>query len=175
MARMSSPNVYQSFYNINVISRVFGVMPLKMMPGDHINGPISRVSKLDYVYSLVLLVMSIVHGILAPVYVLHTIMPRYYKQSIFAVATPASYTNIAEESEISEMVAAMKILSPIVTALSSVCSRLVALAYLHRRFGEFVNVLHNADRLMEATSKWSSSAADAACRTPLQVLDKHLL
>lgn len=176
---MSSSSVYQSFRRINIMSRLFGVMPLKMDPGDQTSRPVCVMSTLDYIYSLVLLIVSIAHGILAPFYVLHTIMPNDYKQSIFTVAYATSMkpadngvgTELYED-EISEMATAMKILNPIMIAVSSICSRLVALTYLHCRFSEFINVLHNTDRLMEANIKMHVSNSS---ETLLQILDKYLL
>lgn len=177
---MSSSSVYQSFRQINLISRIFGVMPLKMVPGDLMSGPICLMSTLDYMYSFILLIVSIVHGILAPFYVLHTIMPYEYKYSIFTSVMlhemrPTAVNEIGteeEEDEINEMATAMKILNPIMISVSSVCSRLVALTFLHRRFSEFITVLHKTDRLMEVTIK---SHVSNASKTFLQTLDKYLL
>lgn len=176
---MSSSSVYQSFRRINIISRIFGVMPMKMDPGDQINGPVCLMSTLDYIYSLVLLIVSIAHGILAPFYVLHTIMPNDYKLSIFTVEFGTSTRPVVngvgtqlDEDEISEMATAMKILNPIMITVSSICSRLVALTYLHCRFSEFINILHNTDRLMEVNIKMHMSDSS---KTLLQILDKYLL
>lgn len=174
---MSSSGVYQSFRLINKISRLFGVMPLKMFPGDQLNGPICVMSTCDYIYSFILLIVSIVHGILAPFYVLHTIMPYDYEFSIFTRASDYRQTvneigSQVDEDEISEMATAMKILNPIMISLSSICSRLVALTFLHRRFSEFITVLHNTDRLMEVTMK---SYVSNASKTFLQTLNKYLL
>lgn len=178
-----SSSVYQSFRWINIISRIFGVMPLKMMPGDLTTGPVCSVSSLDYMYSVALLIASVVHGVLAPFYVLHTIMPYEYEQSIFTVAAPAhaqpqqqntvnEIGSQVDEDEVSEMATAMKILNPIMISVSSICSRLVALAFLHRRFGEFITVLHNTDRLMEVPIRSQVSTVGG---TLLQTLDKYLL
>lgn len=154
-------------------------MPLKIVPGDQASGPVCLMSTWDYIYSFVLLIMSIAHGILAPFYVLHTIMPNDYKQSIFTVAGTTSMRPAINdvgsqfiEDEISEMATAMKILNPIMIALSSICSRLVALTYLHHRFSEFINVLHNTDRLMEVNIKLHVSNSS---KTWLQILDEYLL
>lgn len=174
---MSFSSVYQSFHRINLISRIFGVMPLKMVSGDHISGPICLISKLDYVYSIVLLFVSIVHGILAPYYVLHTTMPELYEHSIFTISSDVQRPINEIEAEIdeddtSEMATIMKILNPIMISMSSICSRLVALTFLHRRFSEFITVLHHTDRLMEDTIKSQVSSAN---KTFLQTLDKYLL
>lgn len=156
-------------------------MPLKMFPGDRISGPTCLLSKLDYAYSVVLLVVSVVHGILAPFYVLHTIMPDEYQHSLFTVASdvlqqqPPPINEIEsepDEDENSEMATVMKILNPIMISLSSICSRLVALTFLHRRFSEFITVLHNTDRLMEVTIK---SHVSTTSITFVQILDKYLL
>jgi len=174
---MSSSSVYQSFRQINIISRIFGVMPLKMIPGDQISGPICLISTFDYVYSVVLLIVSVVHGILAPFYVLHTIMPYAYQHSMFTVALDVqqpinAMESVIDEEEISEMATVMKILNPIMISLSSICSRLVALTFLHRRFSEFITVLHNTDRLMDVTIK---SHVSTASKTFLQTIDTYLL
>lgn len=176
---MSSSSVYQSFRCINIISRIFGVMPLKMDPGDQTNGPVCLMSKLDYIYSLVLLIISIAHGILAPFYILHTIMPKDYKQSIFTVEFETSMKPVVngvgmelEEDEISVLATAMNILNPIMITVSSICSRLVTLTYLHCRLSEFIDILHNTDRLMEVNIKMHMSDSS---KTPLQILDKYLL
>jgi len=173
---MSSSSVYQSFRRINIISRIFGVMPLKMVPGDQISGPICLISTFDYVYSVVLLIVSIAHGILAPFYVLHTIMPYAYQHSMFSVASdvrqPMNDESVIDEDEISEMATVMKILNPIMISLSSICSRMVALTFLHRRFSEFITVLHSTDRLMDVTIK---SHVSTASKTFLQTIDKYLL
>lgn len=157
-------------------------MPLKMTPGDPTTGPVCSVSTLDYAYSLALLVASIAHGILAPFYVLHTIMPYEYEQSIFTVSAPVhappqqntvnEIGSQVDEDEVSEMATAMKILNPIMISVSSICSRVVALAFLHRRFGEFITVLHNTDRLMEVPIRTQVSTVGG---TLLQTLDKYLL
>lgn len=176
---MTSPNVYQSFRCINIMSRIFGVMPLKMMPGDQITGPICLLSKFDYAYSFILLIVSIVHGVMAPFYVLHTNMPHEYEHSIFSVG-PAKKPIVNEtesqldEDEVSEMATAMKILNPIMISISCVCSRLVALTFLHHKFSEFITVLHSTDRLMAATKKTSVSNKTAA-DSYLQTLNKYLL
>lgn len=176
---MPYSSVYQSFRQINIMSRIFGVMPLKMVPGDQISGPICLMSKLDYGYSIVLLFVSIAHGILAPFYVLHTIMPDRYEDSIFTIQSPVQQpTNNESESEepdddeFSDMATIMKILNPIMISVSSVCSRLVALTFLHRRFSEFITVLHNTDRLMEVSIKSQVSSVN---KTFLQTFDKFLL
>lgn len=174
---MSFSSVYQSFRRINMISRIFGVMPLKMVSGDQISGPICLLSKLDYAYSIVLLVVSIIHGILAPFYVLHTLMPDVYENSIFTISSDVrpSIDEIEaelDEDDIGDMATIMKILNPIMISVSSVCSRLVALTFLHRRFSEFITVLHHTDRLMEVTMKSQVSSAN---KTLLQSLDKYLL
>jgi len=174
---MSSSSVYQSFRQINIISRIFGVMPLKMKPGDQISGPVCLISTFDYVYSVVLLIVSVVHGILAPFYVLHTIMPYTYQHSMFTVAFDVqqpinAMESVIDEEEISEMATVMKILNPIMISLSSICSRLVALTFLHRRFSEFITVLHNTDRLMDVTIK---SHVSTASKTFLQTIDTYLL
>lgn len=176
---MTSPSVYQSFRQINIISRIFGVMPLKMVPGDQISGPLCLISTFDYVYSVVLLVVTVAHGVLAPFYVLHTIMPYVYQHSMFSVESdvrhPPAENGSADpdEDEISEMATVMKILNPIMISVSGICSRLVALAFLHRRLSEFITVLHNTDRLMDVAIKSDVSAA--ASKTFVQTLDKYLL
>lgn len=128
-----SSSVYQSFQAINIVSRIFGVMPLKMLPGDQITGPICSVSVLDYMYSFVLLIASFVHGVLAPFYVLHTIKPHYYEQSIFTLPVDERPMRTVvknengfqyDEDEISDMATVMKILNPIMVSVSTVCSRL---------------------------------------------------
>lgn len=175
---MSSLSVYQSFRLINIISRVFGVMPLSMVRGDRSSGPICSMSALDYAYSCALLVVSVAHGVLAPFYVLHTSLPHEHRNSIFTTASAAEATRPTDigaeidEDEISEMATAMKILNPLMISVACVCSRLVALAFLHRRFGEFIAVLHNTDRLMEATIR---SHVTSGSRTFLETLDRHLL
>jgi len=176
---MTSPSVYQSFRQINIISRIFGVMPLKMVPGDQISGPLCLISTFDYVYSVVLLIVTIAHGVLAPFYVLHTIMPYVYQHSMFSVESdvrhPTPTTEIdsdPDEDEISEMATVMKILNPLMISLSGICSRLVALTFLHRRLSEFITVLHNTDRLMDVTIK---SNVSTASKTFIQTLDKYLL
>jgi hypothetical protein len=176
---MTPPSVYQSFRQINIISRIFGVMPLKMVPGDQISGPICLISTFDYVYSVVLLIVTIAHGILSPFYVLHTIMPYVYQHSMFSVEsdvrhpiTESEIQSELDEDEISEMATVMKILNPIMISLSSICSRLVALTFLHRRLSEFITVLHNTDRLMDVTIK---SNVSTASKTFIQTLDKYLL
>lgn len=174
---MSFSSVYQSFCRINLISRIFGVMPLKIVPGDQISGPICLISKLDYVYSIFLLFVSIVHGILAPYYVLHTLMPDLYENSIFTITLDVKrpideIEAELDEDDVSEMATVMKVLNPIMISVSSICSRLVALTFLHRRFSEFITVLHHTDRLMELTMKSQVSSAN---KTFLQTLDKYLL
>lgn len=130
---MSSLSVYQSFYVINIVSRIFGVMPLKMMPGNRITGPICSMSILDYIYSILLLVVSFAHGVLAPFYVLHTIMPNEYETSIFTISVEEQQTTTvkneigsqSDEEEISDMATVMKILNPIMISVSSICSRFI--------------------------------------------------
>lgn len=182
---MSTPSVYRSFCLITLVSRLFGVMPLRMVPGDRTagGGPICMMSMVDYVYSFTLLVVSIVHGVLAPFYVLHTNMPHDYKNSIFTTVTAEDVppTNIGvggnddnDDYDASDMATAMKILNPLMTILACVCSRLVALTFLHRRFGVFIAVLHNTDRLMEATVRSHVSSSDPR-RSLLEMLDENLL
>lgn len=181
-----SPSVYQSFRLINIVSRIFGVMPLKMVPGDRNTGPVCLLSTLDYAYSCVWLVLSVVHTALAPFYVLHTIMPYEYKDSIFAALSdpdvpPSLPANLViggghgdNPDDISMMATVMKILNPIMISVSSICSRLVALTFLHRKYSEFITVLHNTDRLMEASIR--SYMCDKARKTTFtQTFDKHLL
>lgn len=174
---MSYSSVYQSFQRINLISRIFGVMPLRMVPGDQISGPICVMSKLDYVYSIVLLFVSIVHGILAPYYVLHTLMPDLYEHSIFTISSDVQrpiddIKAELDDDDTSEMATIMKILNPIMITVSSIFSRLVTLTFLHRRFSEFITVLHHTDRLMKITIKSQVSSAN---KTFLQTLDEYLL
>lgn len=180
---MSTPSVYRSFRLITLVSRLFGVMPLRMVPGDRTagNGPVCMMSIVDYVYSFALLVISFVHGVLAPFYVLHTNMPYDYKNSIFTTVTaedmPPTNGGVGgndDDYDASDMATAMKILNPLMTTVACVCSRLVALMFLHHRFGVFIAVLHNTDRLMEATVRSRVSSSDTR-RTLLEMLDENLL
>lgn len=190
----SSSSVYQAFRQINMLSRVFGVMPLKMVPGDQTTGPVCRMSVPDYAYTLVLFVVSLVHGLMAPFYVLHSILPDENERVVFTALVEImrphhvngtrpqqSGLNGADGDddvvEISVMATVMKILNPIMITVSCVCSRLVALGFLHRRFDEFITVLHNTDRLMTGMTVGGSPhvAADSGSTSLVQYLDKHLL
>lgn len=178
MTATFSSNVYQSFRRINVISRIFGVMPLKMTPGDRTTGPICVLSSLDYAYSFALLVVSVAHGVLAPFYVLHTISPHEHEHSMFVFVADrppptddGGFGQPDDEEEASEMATAMKILNPIMVSVSSVCTRLVALTFLHRRLSEFIAVLHRTDSLMAAADGPRVARTD----TVLQTFDKYLL
>lgn len=182
---MSTPSVYRSFHLITLVSRLFGVMPLRMVPGNRTvgGGPVCMMSMMDYAYSFALLVVSIVHGVLAPFYVLHTNMPYDYKNSIFTTLTaedvPPTNSGVGgndadDDYDASDMATAMKILNPLMTTVACVCSRLVALTFLHHRFGVFIAVLHNTDRLMEATVRSRVSSSDPR-RTLLEMLDENLL
>lgn len=179
---MSTPSVYRSFRLITLISRLFGVMPLRMAPGDRTagGGPVCTMSTVDYAYSFALLVVSVMHGVLAPFYVLHTNMPYDYKNSIFTTVTAEDTrpTNSGvgndDDYDASDMATAMKILNPLMTTVACVCSRLVALTFLHHRFSVFIAVLHNTDRLMEATVRSRAPSSDRR-RTLLEMLDENLL
>lgn len=192
----SSSNVYRAFRQINLLSRVFGVMPLKMAPGDQATGPVCQMSVPDYVYTLVLLVMSLLHGLMAPFYVLNSIMPDDNDHVVFSalmeIMRPHQINGTRPHEsglngsgdgdddviEISVMATVMKILNPIMITVSCVCSRLVALSFLHRRFDEFITVLHNTDRLMTGMTVGSPHVTDNGHNgsgSLVQFLDKYLL
>jgi hypothetical protein len=175
---------------------VFGVMPLKMAPGDQTTGPLCQMSVPDYVYTLVLLVMSLVHGLMAPFYVLNSIIPddndRVVITALMEIMRPhyingtrphisglgGSGDGDDDVIEISVMATVMKILNPIMITVSCVCSRLVALSFLHRRFDEFITVLYNTDKLMIGMAIGSPHVTDNghnSCRSLVQYLDKYLL
>lgn len=195
-----SSSVYQAFRQINLLSRVFGVMPLKMVPGDQSTGPVCQMSVPDYVYTLVLIVVSLVHGLLAPFYVLHSIMPDDQDSVVFTAlmdimrphrvngTRPLQQSGLdggggggdgdGDVVEISVMATVMKILNPIMITVSCVCSRMVALNFLHRRLDEFITVMHHTDRLMTGMAVGSQHAVDNSRNgsgSLVQYLDKYLL
>lgn len=183
-------SVYQSLKPICTVSRLFGVMPVKLKVGSKDGRPVSRLSHIDYVYSVVLFVFTVVHAVSVPIYVVHTSMPVAHKDSLFVFElpevpepTPKTVDSFDEVNVSNQLSFSMKILSPFMVSISSTCCRLTALMAVHRGFGTFVDVMHNMDQMMGAGTDDGALGMTNAIHLPepnravslLYLFDKFLL
>lgn len=149
------PDISLSFLPIYFLSSAFGIMPFKYQFGNK-NKKISRnespmdLSIIKLIVAVILLVITIVHGVSAPLYVLHTSLPETYRDGIFVfesfIEGNLTTQDIDKETKQSLI---MKILNPLLITLMSVSARIVAIFSLRSGLRQFFSDVKEADKFLK--------------------------
>lgn len=176
------PDIYFAFSPIFYLSKLFGIMPFRYnrkaggtgwlsqkvstIETDHQKQLPFTEDKRDIAYAIVSLILTILHGMSAPIYVLGSSSSNEYRQSVFMYNL---FTSEDDESDAAirklydkdtKQSLVMKVLNPLLVTLMCVGTRLVALYPMRFVLPDFFNKLTTADRFMKRIKHFSDHIND---------------
>lgn len=142
-------NVSAAFIPIYFLCTFFGIMPWEYQFGrkDPTTGSIPiklRTTKL--IFSIVLLLATLLHGLSAPVYILQTRSPQDYPGDIFTYHL--TNKSLLHEPE-SKQSLIMKVLDPILVTLMSLSARVVAVYSLKVGLKKYFDNIDHVDQFLK--------------------------
>lgn len=144
------PDICLSFVPIYFLSSAFGIMPFKYQFGKKKstqNQPPMELSVMKLIIAVILLVITIVHGVSAPLYVLHTSLPNIYGDGLFASEQVIDVNSTLHDRETKQSLI-MKILNPLLITLMSISARIVAIFSLRTGLKQFFTDVKEADKFL---------------------------
>lgn len=144
------PDICLAFLPVYFLSSAFGIMPLKYQFGKKKmtrNEPPMELSIFKLITAIILLLVTIVHGISAPLYVLHTSLPELYRDGMFAFESFVDGNETLHDRETKQSLI-MKILNPLLITLMSISARIVAIFSLRTGLRQFFRDVKEADKFL---------------------------
>lgn len=147
------PNLRAAFIPIYCLSSFFSILPVTLhfgwrdciSPRAHIpmmSGPFRAI------FATIVLILTILHGISAPIYVVQTSMPESFPKSIFVRKSLFANESTIDPNSDTKQSLIMKILYPVLVAMTGISVRTLAICSLRKGLKDFFAKIDSADQFL---------------------------
>lgn len=144
-------DILMSIYPIVTVSQAFGIMPLSRKQDLKLT-----LSKISFLYSSILLFITLIHAVLMPMYVIHLNDPKNRKRNSIK-ETIRHIINMFQGHDIgiasnkhAIQTIAMKVINPVLLNVMSISARWISLVKIPAEFPKILSDLYEADAFLRS-------------------------